>query len=45
MFDVLETEAQAVGSEELRTLLRQEASAIGLELSDKDIDDIIKSSD
>jgi hypothetical protein len=45
VFDVLETEAQAVGSEELRTLLRQEASAIGLELSDKDIDDIIKSSD
>lgn len=45
VFDVLETEAEAVGSEELRQLLKQEAGAIGLELSDQEIDEIIKSSD
>jgi hypothetical protein len=45
VFDVLETEAEAVGSEELRTMLRQEASAIGLELSEKEIDEIIRTSD
>lgn len=45
VFDVLETEAQAVGAEELRKLLKQEAGAIGLELSDQEIDEIIRSSD
>lgn len=45
VFDVLETDAEAVNAEELRSLLKQEAKAIGLELSSEDIEEIIRNSE
>lgn len=45
VFDVLETEAEAVGADELRNLLKEEAAAIGLSLSEDEIDEIIKSAE
>lgn len=45
VFDVLETDAEAVNAEELRSLLIQEAEAIGLKLSNEDIEEIIRNSE
>ena len=45
VFDVLETDAEAVNAEELRSLLKQEAAEIGLELSNEEIERIIRNSE
>lgn len=42
VFDILETDARALDREALRELVRQEAAAIGLELSESEIDDIAR---
>lgn len=42
VFDILETDARALDREALRDLVRQEAAAIGLELSESEIDDIAR---
>lgn len=42
VFDILETDARALDRKALKELVRQEAEAIGLELSETDIDDITR---